>query len=207
LIGVENPRNTIMPDPGAIRRLLSGEINPSEIEEDPGLYSMAERIYGAEVLEEMGVSAPEISSPSLSPGNLPISTDVTLPEFVPVLPDSKVGKKTAKGRPRLLFLIPGIIGIMFVGFNMSLGIGKVLCSLGIADMREICDEEYGQTKLDISKGYSWDGLHQVESWVKPMESVLIVDLALIVAFMALALLGFMFRKKSVHPSDILPVGS
>ena len=40
-----------------------------------------------------------------------------------------------------------------------------------------------------------------------MESVLIVDLALIVAFMGLALLGFMFRKKSVHPSDILPVGS
>ena len=74
-------------------------------------------------------------------------------------------------------------------------------------MREICDEEYGQTKLDISKGYSWDGLHQVESWVKPMESVLMVDLALIVAFMGLALLGFMFRKKSVHPSDILPVGS
>ena len=67
-----------MPDPEAVRRLLSGEINPSEIEDEPGLYSMAERIYGAEVLEEMGVSAPEITSPRLSSENLPISSDVTL---------------------------------------------------------------------------------------------------------------------------------
>ena len=32
----------------AIRRLLEGDIDPSEIEGDSRLYSMAERIYGAE---------------------------------------------------------------------------------------------------------------------------------------------------------------
>ena len=42
-----------MPDPDAVKRLLSGEISPTEIEDDAALYSMAERIYGAEVLEEM----------------------------------------------------------------------------------------------------------------------------------------------------------
>ena len=207
MIGVEIPRNNIMPDPEAVRRLLSGEINPSELEDDPGLYAMAERIYGAEALEEMGVSAPEISSPRLSSENLPISPDVTLPDFMPVLPESKSNGKPARGRARLLFVIPGILGMMFAGFNMSLGVGKVLCSLGLADMREICNDDYGQTKLDITKGYTWDGLHHVESWVKPMESILIGDIALIVAFMVLALMGFIFRKKSVHPSDILPVDS
>ena len=124
MIGVEIPRNNIMPDPEAVRRLLSGEINPSELEDDPGLYAMAERIYGAEALEEMGVSAPEISSPRLSSENLPISPDITLPDFMPVLPESKSNGKPARGRARLLFVIPGILGMMFAGFNMSLGLER-----------------------------------------------------------------------------------
>ena len=33
-----------MPDPEAVRRLLEGEIDPVEIEDDSALYSMAERI-------------------------------------------------------------------------------------------------------------------------------------------------------------------
>ena len=52
-----------MPDSDAVRRLLEGDIDPVEIEQDPGLYSMAERIYGSEALEEMGVHAPEIGEP------------------------------------------------------------------------------------------------------------------------------------------------
>ena len=35
-----------MPDPEAVRRLLEGEIDPVEIEDDAALYSMAERILG-----------------------------------------------------------------------------------------------------------------------------------------------------------------
>ena len=47
-----------MVDSDAVKRLLEGDIEPSEIEDDPALYSMAERIYGREALEEMGVFAP-----------------------------------------------------------------------------------------------------------------------------------------------------
>ena len=36
-----------MTDSDAVRRLLEGEIDPVEIEENPELYSMAERIYGS----------------------------------------------------------------------------------------------------------------------------------------------------------------
>ena len=53
-----------MPDSDAVRRLLEGNIDPVEIEQNPELYSMAERIYGSEALEEMGVHAPEIGEAS-----------------------------------------------------------------------------------------------------------------------------------------------
>ena len=41
-----------MVDSDAVKRLLEGNIEPSEIEGSPALYSMAERIYGREALEE-----------------------------------------------------------------------------------------------------------------------------------------------------------
>ena len=44
-----------------ISRLLSGNIDPAEIESDPSIYEMAERIYGRDALEGMGVNPPEIS--------------------------------------------------------------------------------------------------------------------------------------------------
>ena len=44
-----------MPDSDAVRRLLEGDIDPVEIEQDPELYSMAERIYGSEALEELSL--------------------------------------------------------------------------------------------------------------------------------------------------------
>ena len=34
-----------MVDSDAVKRLLEGDIEPSEIADDPALYSMAERIY------------------------------------------------------------------------------------------------------------------------------------------------------------------
>ena len=40
-----------MVDSDAVKRLLEGNIEPSEIESSPALYSMAERIYGREALE------------------------------------------------------------------------------------------------------------------------------------------------------------
>ena len=47
-----------MSDSERLKGLLDGSIDPSEIEGDPGLYSMAERIYGRDALEEMGVKKP-----------------------------------------------------------------------------------------------------------------------------------------------------
>tara|TARA_B100000945_G_C20383729_1_gene598597 strand:- start:576 stop:1166 length:591 start_codon:yes stop_codon:yes gene_type:complete len=194
-----------MPDPDAVRRLLSGDINPEEIDGDSSLYSMAERIYGSEALEEMGVLAPEIKTVGPSPDSAPITSDVSLPDFQPIIPLNKASDPSNRGRPRYLLILTGLIGSIFVLYNMAFGIGSVLCSTGVADMREICNDEYGQTKLVFTEGYSWDGIHQIESWVKPMSSPLLGDIILLGLCFSLILIGLIWRKRSVHPSHELPL--
>ena len=99
-----------MSTPDAIRRLLEGEIDPIEIEGDANLYSMAERIYGSEVLEEMGVSPPEVDDSSSHDGIGLIPNDVTLPELMPSIPTLK-SEKAKRGKMRLMTLFFGIFGL------------------------------------------------------------------------------------------------
>jgi hypothetical protein len=191
-----------MDDPDAVKRLLDGTIEPSEIEGNPSLFAMAERIYGREGLEELGVFAPEIGTPAVpqQTGGLPSS--VSLPDFQPDLGILKSGEKIiAKGKRRLVTLTIGVLGILSVGFNLMVGVGWVLCSTGVADMREICSE--GNTKLIWNKSLNWDSLHQTETWVQPME-IGMADGVLLALFSSLALIGIFLRKKSVHSGDILP---
>ena len=181
-----------MPDPDAIRRLLEGEIAPIEIEEDPDLYSMAERIYGSEALEEMGVHAPEIGEAPEESDFGVISEDISLPDFIPDLPDSKTA--TGVGARRWGFVFLGTSGIAGTIFNMAIGVGAVLCSTGVANMRQICSDDYGQTKVVWTKGYTWDGLHQIDTWVKPMTEPLPGDLVLLSLFTILAISGLFLKK-------------
>ena len=81
-----------MSSPDAIRRLLEGEIDPIEIEGDANLYSMAERIYGYEVLEEMGVTPPEVDDVEEQTGLGLMPSDITLPDFMPNIPTLKSEK-------------------------------------------------------------------------------------------------------------------
>ena len=181
-----------MPDSDAVRRLLEGDIEPVEIEQDPELYSMAERIYGSEALEEMGVLAPEIGG---SPEEVDIgliSNDISLPDFIPDLPDLKVGADGKSRRWGLVFF--GFCGLAGTIFNMVIGVGTILCSTGIANMRQICSEDYSQTKVVWTKGYTWDGLHQIEAWVKPMTEPLVGDLMILSFFTVIAIAGLFFKK-------------
>lgn len=181
-----------MPDNDAVRRLLEGNIDPVEIEQDPELYSMAERIYGSEALEEMGVPAPEIGG---SPEEVDIgliSNDISLPDFIPDLPDLKIGADGRSRRWGLVFF--GFCGLAGTIFNMVIGVGTILCSTGIANMRQICSEDYSQTKVVWTKGYTWDGLHQIEAWVKPMTEPLVGDLMILSFFTVIAIAGLFFKK-------------
>ena len=181
-----------MPDNDAVRRLLEGNIDSVEIEQDPELYSMAERIYGSEALEEMGVLAPEIGG---SPEGVDIgliSNDISLPDFIPDLPDLKIGADRRSRRWGLVFF--GFSGLAGTIFNMVIGVGTILCSTGIANMRQICSEDYSQTKVVWTKGYTWDGLHQIEAWVKPMTEPLVGDLMILSFFTVIAIAGLFFKK-------------
>ena len=181
-----------MPDSDAVRRLLEGIIDPAEIEQDPGLYSMAERIYGSEALEEMGVHAPEIGEASEEVDFGQISNDISLPEFIPDLPDLKVESDRKSRRWGLVFF--GFCGLTSTIFNMVIGVGAILCSTGIANMRQICSEDYSQTKVVWTKGYTWDGLHQIETWVKPMTEPLLGDLLILSIFTAISITGLFLKK-------------
>jgi len=184
-----------MPDPEAVRRLLEGDIDPSEIEDDVALYSMAERIYGSEALEEMGVQAPQIVSIQETKDLGSITDDISLPDFIPNLSEMKEMFGKSRRRRRWLVFLTGISGIIGTIFNMTIGIGTVLCSVGVANMRQICNDDYGQTKVVWTEGYTYDHLHDIEAWVKPMTEPLIGDLTLITIFAFVAIFGILSKKK------------
>lgn len=112
-----------MSDSERVKGLLDGSMDPTELEGDDELYALAERIYGREALEEMGVSTPERPAenvPQLSQNG--IDMDIELPE----IDDSVEGTDREPQIPRrrkLAFLV-GLIGVSLVGMNISIGIGQ-----------------------------------------------------------------------------------
>ena len=112
-----------MSDSERVKGLLDGSMDPTELEGDDELYALAERIYGREALEEMGVSTPERPAenvPQLSQNG--IDMDIELPE----IDDSVEGIDREPQGPRrrkLVFLV-GLIGMSLVGMNVSIGIGQ-----------------------------------------------------------------------------------
>ena len=187
-----------MSSPDAIRRLLEGEIDPIEIEEDANLYSMAERIYGSEVLEEMGVSPPEVDDVAENVGFGLIPGDITLPEFMPSIPTLK-SEKASRGKMRLMTLFCGIMGLIVTVINVVIGGGYVLCSVGLADYPHICKPSNGNYKLVVEEGYTWERLHTPDSWTQPLDYS-VADVVLLATFLVMTMFGLFSRKKSVHSS-------
>ena len=54
---------------------------------------------------------------------------------------------------------------------------------------------YGLTKVVWTEGYTYDRLHDVDSWTKPMSEILIGDLALVVIFTIVSVFGILSKKK------------
>tara|TARA_B100000519_G_scaffold175562_1_gene164164 strand:+ start:241 stop:825 length:585 start_codon:yes stop_codon:yes gene_type:complete len=188
-----------MSSPDAIRRLLEGEIDPIEIEEDANLYSMAERIYGSEVLEEMGVTPPEVDDVDGQEGFGLIPSDITLPDFMPSIPTLK-SEKSSRGKMRLMTLFCGIMGLIGTVINVVIGGGYVLCSVGLADYPHICKPSNGNYKLVIEEGYTWERLHTPDSWTQPLDYSF-TDVVLLATFLIMTMFGLFSRKKSIHSSD------
>lgn len=187
-----------MSSPDAVRRLLEGEIDPIEIEGDANLYSMAERIYGSEVLEEMGVTPPEVDDLEEQTGLGLIPSDITLPDFMPNIPTLK-SEKVGRGKIRLMTLFSGFMGLIGTAINVLIGGGYVLCSVGLADYPHICKPSNGNYKLVIEEGYTWERLHTPDAWVQPLDYS-IADVVLLATFLIMTIFGLFSRKKSIHSS-------
>jgi len=112
-----------MSDSERVKGLLDGSMDPTELEGDDELYALAERIYGREALEEMGVSTPERPAenvPQLSQNG--IDMDIELPEIDDSVEGIDRGPQVPRRR-KLAFLV-GLIGVSLVGMNVSIGIGQ-----------------------------------------------------------------------------------
>ena len=188
-----------MSSPDAIRRLLEGGIDPIEIEEDANLYSMAERIYGSEVLEEMGVTPPQVDESGDEAGFGLIPSDITLPDFMPSIPTLK-SEKESRGKMRLMTLFCGLMGLIGTVVNVVIGGGYVLCSVGLADYPHICKPSNGNYKLVVEEGYTWERLHTPDSWTQPLDYS-VADVVLLTTFFIITMFGLFSRKKSIHSTN------
>jgi len=112
-----------MSDSERVKGLLDGSMDPSELEGDDELYALAERIYGREALEEMGISTPERPAENvIQSSQNGRDMDLELPE----IDDSVggiVGGQQGPNRRKLVFLV-GLIGVSLVGMNVAIGIGQ-----------------------------------------------------------------------------------
>ena len=137
-----------MSDAERVKGLLDGSMNPSELEEDPELYALAERIYGREALEEMGVTAP-IRPPEVIPevhtnGN---NLEVELPEHAEEdeLPEVRPKSGILPSR-RSIMLMAGVVGLVLVGVNVAVGLGQYL---------SLCEDQLEQPPLSFTSTSNW----------------------------------------------------
>ena len=121
-----------------IKGVLDGTIDPSEISGDKKLYSMAERIYGREALEDMGVEPP-VEPPESGIKAMNGNGGVEIP-----IKDS-VGTVNlgSQKKPRRRVVLPLIMFTLLTisGFNVVVGIGTVL---------PICEDEPPEQELEFS---------------------------------------------------------
>lgn len=127
-----------MDDSDRIKGVLDGSIDPSEISGDAQLYSMAERIYGREALEGMGIEPP-VSPPESGlkatngNGGVEIPTGNTRDTLEP---ESKKKVRRRVVLPGFMFLL-----LFITTFNVALGIGTAL---------PICEDEAPVQELELT---------------------------------------------------------
>ena len=166
-----------------VKDLLDGTLDPESLDDNPELYEMAESIYGREVLEQMGVEAPERPTETIVQPNVDAKHEVQMPTLPP--PAIEEIPPPAKSRRWLLFILSAI-AISLVVTNIAIGIGY-------GSYIPLCDEPDSETfcedKLILSEIVNYES---PDSWSEPME-IEIVE-AGILAFLTVIMV-FSLRKK------------
>lgn len=139
---------SLMNEAERLRDLLDGSMDPSELETYREYYKLAERIYGREALDEMGISTPKEAEKIVEPvvGSNEFTHDVILPIPKPEVPDEKLGDEGEKQKRRKIVLFVGIVGLILVSSNIVLGINSVV---------DLCEDEEPMGEVEFR------GTHQV----------------------------------------------
>jgi len=176
---------------GKLQQLLDGELDPSEIANDPTLSSLAERIYGMDIkalMAEKGIIAPPpldaatstAATPSAGP-MVEVIPDVASP-MANLPPPAPLPDMVAASR-KPLFIILGLLALGISVFNLVVGIGEIF---------NPCTTDWCTTNLKLN----WLSPHQIsnDSGWGEVGAAGIPDYAMIVGGVILTLLGL--RKKA-----------
>ena len=117
----------IMNEGERLRELLDGSMDPSELENYNEFYRLAERIYGREALDEMGITTPEeIEKEKEQNGSSEFTHDVILPSPKADSPEEENNIQRRNPNRRLLLTIIGVIGLLLVSSNIAVGIDSII---------------------------------------------------------------------------------
>ena len=145
-----------------LKELLDGKLSAQEIADDPVLASLAERIYGTEFLDTVGITRgetkralveqfSEIEGDDLLIEELPDSgIPLPMPSDMPPNPTNDLFEDDAGGRTLSdkLRVVAGSIGIIAVITNMFYGLGNFL-SVCASDVHETCGESLKLNWIDF----------------------------------------------------------
>ena len=138
-----------------LRQLLDGSIDPTELEMYADFFHLAERIYGREALESLGITTPqpEIETPNIDENEH--QHGVEIPDYIePPLIQIESEKHPKRSK---FILSVGIIGFLIVGINFYVGIGSFL-SLCVDDTHDAPIEfTVSSTIVDGNLHLFWNG--------------------------------------------------
>lgn len=173
-------------DDNRLKELLDGNLSPQEIADDPVLASLAERIYGTDFLDRVGITRgetkralveqfSEIDGDDLLIDILPDDgLPLPMPEDMPPNPSLDLSDDTyGSGRSikHKLTLIAGLAGLIGVVVNLFYGFGNFLSG---------CADEVHST-CSSSMKLNWIEFHRMDEHIawSPTGSIGIPDVILV----------------------------
>ena len=144
-----SPETRLMNEAQRLRDLLDGSMDPSELESYKEYYKLAERIYGREALDEIGISSPQEVEENQAPtGNSEFTHDVILPEPKSEIIENQIQQKEIKSKRRVLVLIVGMIGLILVSTNIAVGINSIV---------DLCEDEDPMGEIEFRAQHQVNG--------------------------------------------------
>ena len=186
-------------DNNRLRELLDGKLSPEEIADDPVLSSLAERVYGSDFLEQVGISrgetkrslAEKFSEVEGDDLLIEISSDDSLPlpmpEDMPDVPayDMIDDEITSMSLSSKIVVLGGFSGLIITIVNLFYGLGNFLggCS---GTLHDTCG---------VSMKLNWLDFHRMEAYDawSPAGSIGIPDVAFLLIFLAMVIAGIRRR--------------